>query len=93
MLAIGLGGTAVEHLPGVRSCIAPIAIDEARRLVGDTTVISLAAATAREAIAAVLVALGRMALEHPEITAVDVNPLIVDDHGAVAVDALVVVGP
>jgi acetyltransferase len=40
----------------------------------------------------VVVALGRMAAEHPEITAIDVNPLIVDEHGAVAVDALVEVG-
>lgn len=94
VLAVGLGGTAVEHLPGVRSCIAPIAIEDARRLVGDATVISSAlSAAALDAIAGVLVALGRIALEHPEITAVDVNPLIADEHGAVAVDALVVVGP
>jgi acyl-CoA synthetase (NDP forming) len=93
VLAIGQGGTSVEHLPGIRSCIAPIAIDEARRLVRDATVISrVVSPAAAEAIAAVLVALGRIAAEHPEITAVDVNPLIVDQHGAVAVDALVVVG-
>ncbi|HVC75924.1 MAG TPA: acetate--CoA ligase family protein [Candidatus Micrarchaeaceae archaeon] len=93
VLAIGRGGTSVEHLPGIRSCIAPIAIDEARRLVRDTTVISsVVSPAAAEAIAAVVVALGRIAAEHPEITAVDVNPLIVDEHGAVAVDALVVVG-
>jgi acyl-CoA synthetase (NDP forming) len=91
VLAVGLGGTAVEHLPGVHSCIAPMAIDEARRLVGDTKVISSAASPAAvEAIAVVLVALGRLAHEHPEIAAADVNPLIVDEHGAVAVDALVV---
>lgn len=93
VLAIGLGGTAVEHLPGVRSCIAPIAIEEARRLVSETDVVSRAVSpAAAEAIAVVVVALGRMAAEHPEITAIDVNPLIVDEHGAVAVDALVEVG-
>ena len=92
VLAVGLGGTAVEHMPGVRSCIAPIAIEEARRLVVDATVISRTASpVAVEAIARVLVALGRLALDHPEIAAVDVNPLIVDEHGAVAVDALVIV--
>lgn len=91
VLAVGLGGTSVEHLPGVRSCIAPIAIEEARRLVGDATVISRALSSAAlDAIAGVLVALGRIAIEHPEIAAVDVNPLIVDEHGVVAVDALVV---
>ena len=59
----------------------------------NATVISRAMSpAATEAIARVLVALGRIAFEHPEITAVDVNPLIVNEHGAVAVDALVVVG-
>ncbi len=91
VLAVGLGGTAIERLPGVRACIAPISIEEARRLVGDATVISRALSPAAlEAIAGVLVALGRIAVEHPEIAAVDVNPLIVDQNGAVAVDALVV---
>ena len=74
----------------MRSCIAPIGIEEARRLVGETDVISRAVSpAAAEAIAAVVVALGRIAAEHPEISAIDVNPLIVDDEGAVAVDALV----
>ncbi len=92
VLAVGLGGTSVEHLPGAQSCIAPIGIDEARRLVADTAVISRAASpAAREAVARVLVALGRIAVEHPEIEAVDVNPLVLDDQTAVAVDALVVV--
>ena len=86
-----LGVQNSERLPGVRACIAPISIEEARRLVGDATVISHALSPAAlEAIAGVLVALGRIALEHPEIAAVDVNPMIVDQNGAVAVDALVV---
>jgi acetate---CoA ligase (ADP-forming) len=93
VLAVGLGGTAVEHMPGARSCIAPIGIDEARRLVGDSTVISqVVKPAALAAIAGVLVALGRLAVEHPELAAVDINPLVVNDHGAVAVDALVIVG-
>jgi hypothetical protein len=44
----------------------------------------------REAVAAILVALGRLAAERPDIVAVDVNPLIAGGSGAVAVDALVV---
>jgi acetyltransferase len=92
VLAVGLGGIAVEQLQGARSCIAPISIEEARRLVGDATVISRRAAPAAlDAIARVLVALGQLAVDHPEVAAVDINPLVVDDHNAIAVDALVIV--
>ena len=92
VLAVGLGGTAVERLPGACTCIAPIGLEEARRLVEDATVVSrVASPAARDAIAHVLVALGRLAVEHPELAAVDINPLVVDDHAAVAVDALVIV--
>lgn len=92
ILAVGLGGTSVEQMAGARSSIAPISIEGARRLVGDATVVSRhASAAALEAIARVLVALGRLAVDHPEIEAVDVNPLIVNDYTAIAVDALVVV--
>jgi len=37
------------------------------------------------------VRIGDIAHDHPEIEAIDVNPLIVNMHEAVAVDALVVV--
>jgi acetyltransferase len=92
VLAVGLGGTAVERLPGARSSIAPIGLEEARRLIGEATLISrIASPAACDAIAQVMVALGRLAVDHPEIAAVDVNPLIVTDRGAIAVDALVIV--
>ena len=93
VLAVGLGGTSVERLPGARSSIAPLAIQDARRLVEEAAMVSRGASPeALDAIARVLVALGRLALDHPEITAVDINPLLVDGDTAVAVDALVVVG-
>jgi acyl-CoA synthetase (NDP forming) len=93
VLAVGLGGSAVEHMPGTATCIAPIGHEEARRLVRDATMISRSApAPVVDAIAAVLVALGRLAVEHPEISAIDINPVVVTDNHAVALDALVVVG-
>jgi len=52
---------------------------------------AVAGTAAREALADVLVALGRLAVDHPEIVEVDVNPLILSEDGADAVDALVVV--
>jgi acyl-CoA synthetase (NDP forming) len=92
VLAVGLGGAGVETIPGVVTCIAPISVEEARRMVGDATLIARSLGPAeRDALAHVLVALGRLAAEHPEIVAVDVNPVVVIDHHAVALDALVVV--
>ena len=43
-------------------------------------------------LARTLVALGRLAVDHPEIHECDVNPLILSADGAIAVDALIVVG-
>ncbi|MDJ0769463.1 MAG: acetate--CoA ligase family protein [Ilumatobacter sp.] len=51
------------------------------------------AAVDRRAVVELLVGLGRLALERPDIVSVDVNPLIVTPDGApVAVDALVEIG-
>jgi hypothetical protein len=48
----------------------------------------------RAALAAMLVALGRLGMTRPEILEVDLNPVIASASGAVAVDALVVLeGP
>jgi acyl-CoA synthetase (NDP forming) len=92
VLAVGLGGTAVEHLPGVRSSIGPMRFKEAQQLVADTAVIAHALSPrGQAAIAGVLCSLDLLASQRPEIISIDVNPLIVDEHGAVAVDALVVV--
>jgi acetyltransferase len=44
-----------------------------------------------ESLAGALVALGRLAMDHPEVVEVDVNPLVIGADGAIAVDALVVV--
>jgi acetyltransferase len=46
----------------------------------------------REALVESLLSLSCMLMENPRITEVDVNPLLVLEHGAAAVDARVVVG-
>ena len=90
VLAVGLGGSAVETLSLAAVSLAPVAEDEARQLVAEAPGLD-AAPAAREALAATLVALGRLAVDHPQIVAIDVNPLILSVDGAIAVDALVVV--
>jgi acetyltransferase len=90
VLAIGPGGGAVEALSLAAVSLAPLGEEDARRLVAEAPGLE-ASPAAEEALAATLVALGRIAVDHPQIAAVDVNPLILSADGAVAVDALVVV--
>ena len=92
VLAVGLGGAAVEALSLAAVCLAPVDAALARELVEEAPSLGrIASEAARETLARTLVALGRLAVEHPEVAACDVNPLILHDGGAVAVDALVVV--
>jgi acetyltransferase len=43
-------------------------------------------------VAALIVALSRLGETHPEVVEVDLNPVVASANGAVAVDALVVLG-
>jgi acetate---CoA ligase (ADP-forming) len=91
VLAVGLGGAAVEALALAAVCLAPVDLDLARELVSEAPGLSrLAGERAREDLARALVALGRLAIEHPQVEGCDVNPFIIGADGAVAVDALVV---
>ncbi|HYM49340.1 MAG TPA: acetate--CoA ligase family protein [Candidatus Limnocylindrales bacterium] len=92
ILVVGPGGQMVEQLRLSASCLAPIDLAQARRLCERAPVIASASALARDALARALHALGWLAVDHPRVEAVDVNPLILHDEGAVAVDALVIVG-
>jgi acetyltransferase len=92
VLVVGLGGDLAERLPGKVVCLAPVGLEEARRMVMDATIVSNALQPgAVDSVAAVLVAIGMLAIANPSIAAVDVNPLVVGERDAIAVDALVVV--
>jgi succinyl-CoA synthetase beta subunit len=88
VLAIGPGGVDVEDVGRVSVSIAPLDLAGARELVLDARL-----PDPGDVLAAALVGLGDLALSHPEIAAIDVNPLLLAPEGAVAVDALVVVSP
>jgi acetate---CoA ligase (ADP-forming) len=90
---VGLGGLFTEILEDVAVALAPV--DEAR---ARAMLLSLRAAPllqgARgrppldvDAAAAALSALSRVASEHPEIAAIEVNPLLALPDGALALDA------
>jgi hypothetical protein len=86
VLAVGVGGVAVEELDRLTLTAAPLDRETAREVVAEAGVLD-----SGDVVASTMVALGRLALAHPEIASIDVNPLVLGVDGAVAVDALVVV--
>jgi acyl-CoA synthetase (NDP forming) len=96
ILVAGLGGSYTEILDDVAIRLAPIDADEAgamldglrgARLLGG---VRGGSAVDRSAVAAILVALGQLAFDRPDLIEIDLNPVIASVGGAVAVDALVV---
>ena len=87
ILAVGLGGVAIEALDKAVSSAGPVDVEAARALIAEAGIDQ-----AVDAIAAALAAVSRVAYEHPEIAEIDVNPLLLHGDEATAVDALVVLG-
>lgn len=92
---VGLGGVLAEAIGDVVFRVAPLASVDAREMLHDLQAARLLGPfrgeppVDREALAATLVALGRVGIEHPEIVSIDVNPMIVSGGRPIAVDALV----
>jgi acetyltransferase len=95
---LGVGGIFAEAMGDVVFAAAPVTHREALRCLDGLRSQRLLGALRgeppvdRDALAAILVALGRLAAERPDVASVDVNPLIVRDGRPVAVDALVELG-
>jgi acyl-CoA synthetase (NDP forming) len=99
VVMFGLGGIFAEVLGDVAFAVAPLTEADAEELLDQIKAKALlgsfrgSPAVGREALVAVLLAVGQMAIDHPEIREIDVNPLVIDDDGKpVAVDALVAIG-
>ena len=96
----GLGGIYTEILADAVFRIAPISRTEALTQMEEIRGAAIlgpargAAPADRETVADILVAMGSIGLEHENVSAVDVNPLILRDDGSpVAVDAAVWLAP
>jgi len=94
---LGLGGILTEALGDVVFAPAPLSEAEARRLPRRLRASHLLTRPFRgeppvdeAALAALLVGLGRLGLERPDVRSVDLNPLILRGATPIAVDALVV---
>ncbi len=96
VVAFGLGGVLTEALGDVALAVAPIDDSEASELPGLIKAKRLLGSfrgyppVDRDALAKVVQAIGQMALDHPEIAEIDVNPLLVQGDRPVAADALII---
>ena len=93
---LGLGGVLTEALHDVAFALAPLGRADAEGLLDALRTRALFSeafrgepALDRAALAEVLMGLGRLALERPDVASVDLNPLLVSGGRPVAVDALV----
>ncbi len=96
-ILLGLGGVLTEALGDAVFALAPLSRAQARAMVEGMRFKHLVTQPFRgeepvdlDALTDLLVGLGRLAVERPDIGSVDVNPLIVVNGKPVAVDALIV---
>jgi hypothetical protein len=92
VVLIGLGGTLTEVLKDVAVRLVPPSVEDLDEMLEECAVGRLLSRTGADAsgLRATVAALARLAVEHPEIAEVDVNPMFVGRTGTAAADALVV---
>ena len=98
VLMVGLGGVLTEVLNDVSFALAPVDEAGARRLLSRLRVAALlGGVSGRPAVdlgatAAAIARFSVLAASHPEITEMEINPLLATPSGAVALDARAVLG-
>jgi acetyltransferase len=98
VVVFGHGGTAVEIINDKALALPPLDLQLARGLVERTRVSKLlrgyrdVPAVQQDSVEMVLVKIAQMAADIPEIRELDLNPLLGDENGVMAVDARVAVG-
>ena len=91
-VVVGVGGGLAEALDLVTASLAPLDHEGARELVRSLPALDrLLGGEAPSGLIDAIVAVSRLAAEHPEIVEIDVNPLLVSAQRAVALDCLIVV--
>jgi acetyltransferase len=99
VVVFGRGGTAVEVIDDRALALPPLDRRLAADLIGRTRVARRlkayrdVAAADEAAVALVLVKLGQLAADLPELRELDINPLLADHDGVIALDARAAVAP
>ncbi|MEQ1696514.1 MAG: bifunctional acetate--CoA ligase family protein/GNAT family N-acetyltransferase [Hyphomicrobiaceae bacterium] len=95
LVTFGTGGTGVEVIRDTAQALPPLDLNLARDLMAQTRVWKLLQGYRDrpradiDAIAMTLVRLSYLAARHPEIREIDINPLLADEKGVIALDARV----
>lgn len=99
VIMFGQGGTAVELLKDRSFALPPLNTTLVRELIGRTRIAKLLAgyrdrpAVNEQALISGLIGLSQLICDLPEIVELDINPLLADEQGVLALDARVVVAP
>ncbi len=97
VVMFGMGGIYVEALKIVGFRLSPITLEDARKLIQQTLPPALIKGVRGrgpmnvDSIAGVLVSLGKMLEEQPQIEEVDFNPVLPYQDGCIAVDARIII--
>ena len=97
VIVFGRGGTAVEIIKDKALALPPLDLNLANDLVNRTAVARLlpayrdVAGVPPDAVPLTLVKLSQMAADFPEINGLDINPLMADENGVLALDARVAI--
>ncbi len=95
ILIFGMGGTAAEMFRDVSIGFPPLNQTLARRIIEDTAIYKHAPSIGHPLnvalIEKILVKFSQLVTDFPEIKEIDINPLIVNENSAVAVDARIAI--
>ncbi len=99
VVMFGMGGIYVEALKMVGFRLSPITLEDAKKLILETLPPALIKGIRGrgpmnvDSIAGVLVSMGQMLEEQPQIEEVDFNPVFPYTDGCIAVDARIIISP
>ncbi|MGE3335257.1 MAG: GNAT family N-acetyltransferase [Rhodospirillaceae bacterium] len=99
VLAFGHGGTGIEVIDDKAFGLPPLNLQLAHAMISNTRIGRLLAGYRNRppadtaAIARALVSLSQLVADHPQITEIDINPLLADETGVIAVDARIRINP
>jgi acetyltransferase len=99
VIVFGQGGTAVEVISDKALALPPLDLELAGRLIARTRVSRIlkayrnVPAADERAIELLLVKLSQLVADFPEIREIDLNPVLADETGVIAVDARMLIAP